>query len=183
MGAMRRIAIIGPAATGKSTLARRLGSLLGLPVYHLDALYWHPGWTPTPEDEWQELLRRILRADRWIVDGNFSASIRDRLDAADTILFLDLPRWVSMTAVTRRRIEQVWRLPPGVAAGCRPMFNLRLFRWIWTFPEDHRPYFLALLADQPASKRVLVLKRRREVRHLLKSIEREGIEPSRLLRT
>jgi adenylate kinase family enzyme len=177
MGPMRRIAIIGSTATGKSTLARRLGLLLGLPVYHLDALFWRPGWIPTPDDEWEEVLRQILRGDHWIVDGNFTSSIRERLEAADTILFLDLPRWISIAAVTRRRIEQLWHLPPGVAAGCEPMFNLRLFRWIWTFPEDHRPHFLALLSDQPAAKRVLILKSRHEVRRFLRSVEREANQP------
>lgn len=159
----QRIAIIGATATGKSTLARRLGSLLDLPVYHLDALYWKPGWVAPLPDEWEASLGRILASDRWIVDGNFTASLPRRLDEADTIVFLDLPRRHSLLGVVRRRIQQAWRLPPGVAEGCRPMFNLQLFRWIWSFPEDHRPDFLRLLASQPPDKRVVILRRRSDV--------------------
>jgi adenylate kinase family enzyme len=171
MAPLQRIAIIGPSATGKSTLARRLGSLLGIPVYHLDALYWRPAWVATPDDEWDATLQRIVAADRWIVDGNFTASIQRRLEAADTVIFLDLPRRVSLLAVVRRRIQQLWRLPPGVAEGCRPMFNLRLFRWIWTFPKDHRQAFLQMLERQPPEKQVLILRSRRDVRRLVASVE------------
>jgi adenylate kinase family enzyme len=173
MGSLKRIAIIGSTATGKSTLARRLGSMLDLPVYHLDALYWRPGWAATPADEWDATLKLIVAGERWIIDGNFTASMQERLDAADTVVFLDLPRRVSMTAVVRRRIQQLWRLPPGVAEGCRPMFNLRLFRWIWSFPKDHRLGFVRLLADQPADKRIVILRSRRDIRCLLASVEQE----------
>jgi hypothetical protein len=72
----------------------------------------------------------------------------------------------------RRRIQQAWRLPPGVAEGCRPMFNRQLFRWIWTFPEDHRPDFLRLLASQPPEKRVVIVRRRGEVESFLAELER-----------
>lgn len=47
----QRIAIIGSGGAGKSTLARALGGGLGLPVYHLDASFWRPGWTEPPRDE------------------------------------------------------------------------------------------------------------------------------------
>jgi adenylate kinase family enzyme len=170
---LQRITIIGATGTGKSTLARQLGSLLDVPVYHLDALYWRPGWVATPADEWDATLSRIVASDRWIVDGNFTASLQRRLDEADTIVFLDLPRRISLGAVVRRRIQQFWRLPPGVAVGCPPMFNLQLFRWIWTFPTDHRPEFLRLLAAQPAEKQVLILRSRSDIRRLLGWVESE----------
>jgi adenylate kinase family enzyme len=138
----------------------------------LDALYWKPGWVAPPPDEWDALLGRIVASERWIVDGNFTASLPRRLDRADTIVFLDLPRRNSMVGVVRRRIKQAWRLPPGVAEGSRPMFNLQLVRWIWTFPEDHRPEFVRLLASQPPDKRVAILRRRGEVGAFLAEIER-----------
>jgi len=66
---MRRIALVGPGGAGKSTLARRLGARLGLPVVHLDAEHWHPGWVETPAEEWAEKVRALASGERWIIDG------------------------------------------------------------------------------------------------------------------
>ncbi len=167
---MKRIVIVGPSSAGKSTLAVRLGKALGLPVYHLDALYWQPRWTPTPEPEWRERLGRIVATDAWIVDGNFTSSLAERLRAADTIIYLDPPRWVCLARAVKRRLMEAFRRVPGRPEGCRPMFNLRLFRWIWTFPHDHRPAYLALIAEYGRGKRVLVLRRQEEMTGLVRAL-------------
>jgi adenylate kinase family enzyme len=168
---MRRIAIIGPTASGKSTLASRLARLLGIPVYHLDALYWRPGRVPTPWDEWDESLRKIVARDEWIIDGNFTRTLSERVEAADTVIFLDLPRRLSASAVVRRRILYGVKRAPGMPVGSRPMFNARLFRWIWTFPHDHRPVFLELLEKHAEGRHIVILSSRREVRRFVESVE------------
>jgi adenylate kinase family enzyme len=167
---MRRIAIVGATAVGKSTLAERLATLLGIPAYHLDELYWHPGWVRTPEDEWEELLRELVARDRWIIDGGFTKTMRMRFEAADTLIFLDLPRWASFASVFQRRLLHRVRPAPGMAPGCRPMFNLRLLRWIWTFPEDHRPVILEALCDYAEGRNVIHIRSRSDVRSLVRSL-------------
>ncbi|MDL2203738.1 hypothetical protein QQF51_13830 [Brucella intermedia] len=59
---MKRIMIIGGAGSGKSSLARALGDITGLPVVHIDTLYWQPGWVMQPRDEIGRLT--IEAADR-----------------------------------------------------------------------------------------------------------------------
>ena len=54
---MRRVLVIGCGGAGKSTFARELGARTGLPVVHLDRLYWKPGWVPTPPGEWELVVR------------------------------------------------------------------------------------------------------------------------------
>jgi adenylate kinase family enzyme len=169
---MRRIAIVGPTAAGKSTLARRLGDALGLPVHHLDALYWRPGWQAMPPDEWEALLGDLVGQARWIVDGNFTASMRDRLEAADTLVFVDLPRRVCLVRAVRRRAAYARRRAPGTADQSRPHFDLRLLRWIWTFPSDHRPLILDLFAELGEGRSVHVLRTRRAVERFAAGVER-----------
>ena len=167
---MRRIAIVGPTGAGKSTLALQLAGLLGIPAYHLDELYWRPGWVPIPGDEWDATLRRIVAAESWIIDGGFTQSMPLRFEAADTLIYLDVPRLVSVVSVVRRRLMHPLRPAPGIARDSRPMFNLQLFRWIWTFPHDHRPVILRLLCDYGDGRTVLHLTSRADVRRFLRAV-------------
>jgi len=70
---MKKIALIGAGGTGKSTLAKELGEILKLPVYHLDTLYWKPGWVSTPTEEWEQVMVNLVSKDK-LVDKGFSKS-------------------------------------------------------------------------------------------------------------
>jgi adenylate kinase family enzyme len=167
---MRRIVIIGPLGAGKSTLALKLGSLLGITVHHLDWLYWGDTWTPRPRAEWEALLGRIVAGESWIIDGNFTSSLPQRLAAADTIIYLDTPPLTSTFRATKRRILHRWRRAPGMPGGSRPMFNLQLFRWIWEFPSRHRPRLLGQLGQPPVADKTIILRSRRDVKRFLRSV-------------
>jgi adenylate kinase family enzyme len=166
---MRRVTIIGPAAAGKSTLARRLGDVTGIETFHLDELYWGPDCTPLPVNEWDALLGEIVARPEWIIDGNFTASLPARLERADTVVFVDLPRAVCLVAAVKRRLLFRRRRPPGMAR-CRPMFNLTLLRWIWSFQDDHRPHYLELLRRPVPGRRVIMLRRRRDDRRFVAEV-------------
>jgi adenylate kinase family enzyme len=160
---VRRILVIGPGGAGKSTFARRLGERTGLPVVHLDALYWRPGWVKTPDDEWRATVAELLARDAWILDGNYSGTLDLRLAACDTVFFLDLPRRVCLPAVVARRIRFVGRVRPDCAPGCPEKLDLGFLEWIWTYPAKRRPKVLAKLAALRADQRAVVLRSRREM--------------------
>jgi len=105
---MTKIAVIGSPGAGKSTLARQLGQVLGSEVFHLDAFYWKPGWVETPKEEWVEIQKKLVTKDSWIIDGNYGSTIEIRLQAAEVIIFLDLPRSVCLWRVS------VKLSPPGL---------------------------------------------------------------------
>jgi hypothetical protein len=175
---MRRIVLIGPLAAGKSTLAVKLGRLLGIPVHHLDWLYWGDTWTPTPPAEWQALLDRIVAGESWIIDGNFTSSLPQRLAAADTVIYLDMPPLTSAIRATRRRILHRWRRAPGTPGGARPMFNAQLFRWISAFPSQNRPYLLGQLTRPPFADKAVILRNRRDVRRFVRSVRERDLRVS-----
>jgi adenylate kinase family enzyme len=83
--------IVGRGASGKSTLARRLGDITGLPVTEVDKIFWQAGLVGTPRQQWIEMQERLVVGDRWIMDGDLGPydAVEVRLRAADTIIFLD----------------------------------------------------------------------------------------------
>src|SRR5262245_5650846 len=88
---MKRVVIIGPGASGKSTLARQLGHITGLRVIEVDKIFWQPGRAATPRDQWVEIQQGLVAENEWIMDGDLGPydAIEVRLQAADTIIFLD----------------------------------------------------------------------------------------------
>ena len=86
----KRILILGPSGAGKSTLARRIGDRLALPVVHLDALYWTPGWAPSEAVLFRARVAEVAARDAWIIDGNYSNHLDLRLPRAEAVIWLDL---------------------------------------------------------------------------------------------
>jgi adenylate kinase family enzyme len=167
----QRIMIIGCGGAGKSTLARRLGERLGLPVVHLDAHYWHAGWVETPKEAWRETVARLVAGERWIMDGNFGGTIELRMAAADTIIFLDFPRTLCLWRVVWRWLTHRGRTRPDMTPGCPERLDGPFLLWIWRdFPRRNRPNILRLLEEYGARKQVMVLRLPRDVQRLLQPL-------------
>jgi adenylate kinase family enzyme len=167
---LKRVAVIGSGGAGKSALAIELGTRTGLPVIHLDRLYWGPGWTPKPEDEWAALQAELAAGDRWIMDGNYSKSLPIRLARADTVVFLDLPRLVCLWAVTRRWLRFRGRSRPDMGEGVNEALDPAFLRWIWDYPKRSRPGIVAQLAALPSTTRVVHLRSRGDAREFLAAV-------------
>jgi len=155
---MRRVLVIGSGGAGKSTLAARIAARAGLPLVHLDALYWHRGWVETPKAEWARVVGELAARDAWVMDGNYGGTLPDRLQACDTVIFLDLPRVVCAWRVTRRWLRYRGRTRPDMAEGCDERMTWEFLRWIWTFPRRRRPEVLRQLAALDAGQRVVILR-------------------------
>lgn len=164
---MRRVLVIGSGGAGKSTLAARLGARTGLPVIHLDALYWHAGWIETPPDAWARTVAGLLERDEWVMDGNYGGTLDARLAASDTVVFLDLPRLVCLWRVVRRWLRHRGRTRPDMAAGCDEQLTLEFVHWVWTYPARRRPAILAKLEARTGGQRLVVLRSQRDVEAFL----------------
>jgi adenylate kinase family enzyme len=170
---VRRVAIIASASgNGKTTLGRAVAARLGVRFVELDALVHGPNWTETPDAELRALLLPILAEDGWVIDGNYTGKIGTLvLDAADTIVWLDLPTHVWLLRLirrTRRRIgrhEQLWN---GNTESWRDAVWGResLFGWALTQQPRRRREYPRRLAGYPVTR----LRRTREVRSWLANV-------------
>jgi adenylate kinase family enzyme len=111
---VRRVAIIASASgNGKTTLGRAVAARLGVRFVELDALVHGPDWTETPDTELKAALAPILAEDGWVIDGNYRGKLGNLvLDAADAIVWLDLPTRVWLPRLARRTWRRVVRQEP-----------------------------------------------------------------------
>ena len=100
---MNRIMVIGCPGSGKSRLSIALHQRTGIPLYHLDMMYWNADRTTVDKAEFRRRLREVLETDEWIIDGNYGSTMEMRLQACDTVIFLDYPVEVCLDGVRARR--------------------------------------------------------------------------------
>jgi len=163
---MERILIIGCSGAGKSTLARALRERLGLPVIHLDQLWWQKDWSHVTREEFDSRLAMALNMDRWIIDGNYSRTMEMRLQKCDTIIYLDFNRWECLLGMFQRVLGNYGKVRPDMGDGCPERFDWDFVKWIWNFNKQNRVRNYTWIAKTKHAKAV-VLKSRREVKQFL----------------
>ena len=168
---MKRIVLIGSGGSGKSTLARELGRILSIEVYHLDAIFWKPGWISTPKYEQKAVQEELVSHTSWIIDGNYGGTIDIRLQAADTIIFIDLPRWICMIRVLKRRFQYRNKKRMDMAEGCKERVSLEFLKWVWEYPDKQKPKILEKLKRLSNEKKIIILKSPKDVRDLISVVE------------
>lgn len=163
---MRRVLVIGSGGAGKSTFAMQLAERTGLPLVHLDALYWRSGWLATVKSEWEALVATKLREDAWIMDGNYGGTLSLRLAACDTVVFLDRSRLLCLWRVFRRWLRFAGRSRPEMPEGCPERLTLEFLLWIWQYPVRRRPGILRRLAAVDGA-RLIVLRNQADIDRFL----------------
>ncbi|HEX8746193.1 MAG TPA: DNA topology modulation protein [Pyrinomonadaceae bacterium] len=164
---MKKVLVIGPGGAGKSTLAARLGALLKIEVLHLDKFYWHAGWIETPKPEWRATVEEMLRGDAWIMDGNYSGTLDIRVQACDTVVFLDMPRTLCLWRVLKRALMYRRKSRPDMAEGCPEKLTMEFILWIWNYPRRSRPKIVRMLKANQGEKRIVRLRSQAEVESFL----------------
>ena len=100
---MKRIMVIGCPGSGKSTFSKALHEITGIPLYHLDMMYWNADRTTVDKAVFIEKLSGAIQKSQWIIDGNYGSTIELRLQACDTVIFLDYPVDVCLNGIRERR--------------------------------------------------------------------------------
>jgi adenylate kinase family enzyme len=151
---VQRVSVVGNSGSGKSTLAAELALVLGVPHLELDGVFHKPGWVALPEDEFRRVVGATAAGDGWVMDGNYSA-VRPLVWArADTVVWLDLPRWIVMRQVVWRTLrravtrQELWN---GNRESLRNFLTWSpeksIISWAWHNHAKYRDRYGAAAAD------------------------------------
>jgi len=180
---VRRIAVIGCGGAGKTTFANELGRRLGLPVLHVDSFYWRDcdgtGQAESTPEEWRRTHDEMIDREQWVIDGMKLGVLEARLAAADTVIFLDVPRRTCLWGVLKRRLRYRGQMRPDI--GVYDRINTEFIRWIWSFGNTARPRIMNAL--DKCSCNVVILRSRGQARAFLQVAAHPqstpGIDPKR----
>ncbi|MYW04615.1 topology modulation protein [Streptomyces sp. SID3343] len=145
---MRKVLVVGVSGAGKTVLAHELGERLGLPVTHLDGLYYRDDWSVLPAEEFAEAQREIVARPSWIIDGNHAATLDIRLAAADTVVFLDINAPAALLGILARRRR--YRGGQHPEDGVYDRLGPSVVRYVLAYRHTMRPRVRRLIDEHAA---------------------------------
>ena len=175
LGCMKRVAIFGNAGGGKSTLARELAAITGLPLYVIDEIKFRPGGSEVPHEEYLQLHSAVVSRDAWIIDGFESVTLAwERFEAADTLVHVDLPLAVHAFWVTKRLVKGLFVDPPGWPEGSPVISSsIQSYRVLWPCHTRLTPRYRSYVSQVAQHKRVFHLRSRQQLKGFLQAIKDE----------
>ena len=163
---MDKIAIIGSPGAGKSTLARELGPMLKIKVFHMDRFFWQRGWKGIDGDTRIDILQEIVREKQWIIEGTYLSSSEPRLNAADTIIFLDTPPFLCLQHIMKRHRDYHGCSRRDIPEGCTDKLTLHRMLKVLAFPVQGRRALEQKLRSYK-SKQIILLRSAKVVKDFL----------------
>ena len=164
-GIMKKVIIIGCPGSGKSTFGRKLKDVTGLPLYHLDMIYWNEDKTTVTKELFWERLGKVMEKPQWIIDGNYGSSMEMRIKECDTVFFLDYPTDVCINGI-KERIGKPRSDMPWVE---NDTIDKDFVAFINSYNTESRPKVVKLL-EQYSSKNIIVFHSRSESEDYLESL-------------
>ena len=162
----KRIAILGPSGTGKTTICRQLGEKLNLDYLHLDSVYWQKDWNHISKAEYQKyMVNYLMKNKQWAIDGNYSNNrhFKMRLDIADTIIFLDFGTQMALKGIFKRAHEYKHQVRSDMAEGCIEGIDQVFLKYVTGYYKFRAKYLKAIINKYKIKKEVLIFKNREEL--------------------
>ena len=153
---MKKIIVIGCPGSGKSTVSRALHNKTGIPLYHLDMMYWNADKTTVEKSVFLERLSAVLEKDEWIIDGNYGSTMELRMAVCDTVIFLDYPLDFCLDGIRKRRGK-----PRSDMPWIETEEDAEFLEFIKSYNEQQKPKVLELLKKY-SDKNIIVLESREQ---------------------
>jgi adenylate kinase family enzyme len=165
---VRRVAVVGCGGSGKSVLARQLGVVLGIPVIHLDEIFYDHDWNPLTANEFDAVQRQLVTTPEWVIDGNYLSSMPIRLAASDTVVMMDVPTLMALWGVFQRW----WRYRSGQHGdGLHVRVTPEFLGYVASFRKRVRPRVFAAVHEHAPAARLVVLGSRRAARRFVRDLD------------
>ena len=153
---MKKVIVIGCPGSGKSTVSRALHNKTGIPLYHLDMMYWNADKTTVEKSVFLERLSAVLEKDEWIIDGNYGSTLELRMAACDTVVFLDYPLDLCLDGIKERRGK-----PRSDMPWIETEEDAEFMAFIKSFNQNQRPQIIVFL-EKYSGKNIFVFTSREE---------------------
>ena len=153
---MKKVIVIGCPGSGKSTVSRVLHNKIGIPLYHLDMMYWNADKTTVEKSVFSKRLSAVLEKDEWIIDGNYGSTMELRMAACDTVIFLDYPLHVCLGGIRERRGK-----PRSDMPWIETEEDAEFIEFIKNYNEQQKPKVLELL-EKYGDKNIVIFKSREQ---------------------
>ena len=163
---MKRILVLGPSGTGKTTLCRMLGQKLGLQELHLDSVYWLKDWQNIDKETFDLKMKQFLiKHKEFVIDGNYTNNkhFKYRLDLADTIIFLDYGTNQALKGIHQRAHDFKHQVRSDMAEGCVEGIDQVFLKYVANFNKFKAKYLKARIQKYDKKKKVLIFKSREEL--------------------
>lgn len=171
---MRKIMVVGVSAgVGKSTFAARLGEILDLPVHHLDAYHWKPGWQEADKEEFKAAQQTIVKGENWIIEGNYSSTFDIRMAQADTFIYLELPLLVCLYRVLKRWLANIGKTRPDMGEGCPEKMEWEFLKFIVTTYAERKVKMrirMRSFLEMHADNKAVLLSGKKEIAGFLETV-------------
>lgn len=164
---MLKIIIVGSPGAGKSTFARKLRDITGIPLFYLDMLWHKPDRTTVTQEEFNNRLNGILQKDRWIIDGNYQRTLEPRLQACDTFFLMDFPLETCISGAESRIGKKREDLP-----WTELEFDPEFKQWIQDFPKNRLPQLYEMIETYKDNKEIMVFHSRKEADDYLAAMKK-----------